>query len=61
MTRCGQVKLSWRSKKIAVVIDTDADRVTWLKTDSWTVARFEGADDAESLVDELSGKVGATT
>lgn len=56
-----QVELAWPSQKVAVVIDADADRDRWLTTDGWTVARFEGADDAESLIEELSGKVGGTT
>ncbi|WP_236731918.1 DEAD/DEAH box helicase [Mycolicibacterium peregrinum] len=52
-----QVELAWPAPKVAVVIDDDPERDTWLAAQGWTVAHAQKSK-AESLADILIDQVG---
>lgn len=55
-----QVELCWPDEKIAVIIDHDPSRETWLASDGWRVATVDEDTDVGRLADTIETWLGAT-
>lgn len=53
-----QVELAWPAEKVAVVIDEDPQRESWLAARGWKIANLGGSAEVESTADTLSRLVG---
>ena len=52
-----QVEMAWPDSRVAVVIDLEADRDSWLRAAGWTVASIGAESNVENVARDIAGAV----